>query len=90
MKTLNIKKFGFAIGVTGALLYLGCILIMLIAGHDGTVAFFNSVLHGLDTSTIIIMKISWWKALIGLVETFIIGWLTGASIAFFYNLTNKK
>ncbi|OEK03914.1 hypothetical protein BFP97_16645 [Roseivirga sp. 4D4] len=90
MNTINIRKFGFAFGLTGALLYLGCIIVMSLAGREGTVQFFNSLIHGIDTAAIIRMEIPWWKALIGLVETFILAWLIGACIAGFYNVAMKK
>lgn len=90
MNTINIKKFGLAFGITGALLYLGCILVMIIAGREGTILFFNSLLHGLDTAPIIRMDIPWWEALIGIIQTFIIAWLVGACIAGLYNNFNYK
>jgi hypothetical protein len=88
--TINAKKFGLAVGLTMALLYLGCAVVMATVGHDGTVKFFNSLLHGLDVSTIIRMKISFGEAAIGLVETFVLGWLVGACIAAFYNSANIR
>lgn len=89
--TINVKKFGFAVGITLTLLYLGCAIIMAIVGHDGTIKFFNSLLHGLDVSTIVRMNVSLGEAAIGLAETFILGWLFGACIAGFYNASiNKK
>ncbi len=84
--TINVKKFGFATGLTGALLYLGCAIVMATVGHDGTVKFFNSLLHGLDVSAILRMDVPLWEAVIGIVETFILGWLVGACIAGFYNV----
>ena len=53
MKTINIKKLGLATGLTGALLYLGCMVVMFTVGREGSVKFFNSLLHGLDVSTVI-------------------------------------
>lgn len=86
MNYINIKKLGLACALTGALFYLGCIILMVTVGHGGTVRFFNSLLHGIDTTSIIRMNIPGWEALIGLVETFIMGWLIGACIAVFYNI----
>lgn len=86
MNRINIKKFGFAFGLTGAIIYLGCMVVMWTAGHEGTINFFNSLLHGLDTTSIIRMDVPIWEALIGIVQTFIVGWLTGALIAAFYNV----
>lgn len=89
MNRINIKKFGFAFGLTGAILYIGCMVVMFTASRDGTIDFFNSLLHGLDTASIIRMDVPFWEALIGIVQTFIIGWLTGALIAAFYNAQIK-
>ncbi len=86
---INVKKFGLACGITGALLYSGCILLMLTVGRDGTIAFFNSLLHGIDVSSVIRMNIPLREALMGIVETFILGWLTGACVAAIYNSSIK-
>lgn len=90
MNRIDVKKFGLSFGLTGALLYFGCILVMATVGRDGTVAFFNSILHGLDVSSVLRMEIPLWEAGIGIIETFIFGWLVGASIAAFYNASLKE
>ncbi len=89
-KTLSIKRLGLALGLTGVLLYIGCMLIMLIAGREGTIFVFNSFMHGLNTESIIRMDVPWLETLIGLAGTFILGWLSGASIAFFYNISTRN
>ncbi|WP_242928447.1 DUF5676 family membrane protein [Pontibacter vulgaris] len=90
MNRINVKKLGFAFGSTGALLYIGCILVMATVGRDGTIKFFNSLLHGLDVSAVIRMDVPLWEALVGIVETFILAWLIGACIAAIYNATIKQ
>ena len=90
MQHINTKKFALAWGVAGAVLYLGCIILMATVGRDGTVLFFNSILHGLDTSNIIRMDVPLVEALIGLVEMFILGWLFGVLIASVYNISFNK
>jgi hypothetical protein len=91
MQHINIKKFALAWGVAGAIFYLGCIILMATVGREGTILFFNSLLHGLDTSAVIRMDVPWTEALIGLIEMFILGWLFGALIATVYNISfNKK
>jgi hypothetical protein len=90
MNRINIKKLGFSVGITGAILYIGCMIVMLTAGQEGTIKFFNSLLHGLDVSSVIRMNVPLLEALIGIVQTFIIGWLIGASIAVFYNAQLKS
>lgn len=90
MEKLSIKRLGMAVGSTGAILYLGCILLMITVGREGTIWFFNSLLHGLDTSSIIRMNVPVWQALLGIVQTFILGWLIGAVIASVYNIGLKE
>jgi len=58
---------------------------MWTAGKAGTMLFFNSLMHGLDVSSIIRMDMPWWEMIMGVIEVFILGWLTGATIASIYN-----
>ena len=90
METMNVKRAGLAFGFTGALLYVGCALLMMIAGSAGTVKLFNSLLHGLDVSSVARMEVPLGESLVGLVGTFLLGWLTGACIAWTYNLGAAK
>ncbi|WZL90032.1 DUF5676 family membrane protein [Salinimicrobium sp. 3283s] len=89
MYRLNIKKFGLALGLTGALLYVGCVLVMATVGREGTVKFFNSLLHGLDTSSIIRMDVPVLEVFFGIIQVFILSWLIGACVAVFYNAQVK-
>jgi hypothetical protein len=90
MNTINIKRFAIAVGLTSVLLYVGCILVMVMAGREGTIFFFNSLLHGIDISSIVNMKPSLLVTLLGMIETFILGSLVGVSIAVIYNFSAKK
>lgn len=90
MKTINYKKFGVATGLTGALLYLVCVLIMVIAGQEGTIKLFNSLLHGLDVTAIVRMNVPFLESLMGIILTFILGWLVGACLGILYNTQLKK
>ena len=89
MNYISIRKFGFASGLTASLLYIGCIIVMASVGHDKTILFFNSMLHGLNTNSIIRMDIPVWEELIGIIQTFVFGWLVGGLIAGIYNSTIK-
>ena len=86
MARIDIKKFGLSCGVTFALLYLGCIFVMSTAGKEGTILFFNSLLHGVDVTSILRMEMPLWEMGIGIIEIFILGWLTGATVASIYNV----
>lgn len=90
MGVINIKRFGLAVGSTFALLYLGCMIVMATADKEGSIFFFNSLMHGIDVTSIIRMDIPLWEAGIGIIEIFILGWLTGASIAGIYNFSCKE
>jgi hypothetical protein len=59
--TFDVKKMGLAFGLTGALLYLGCMLVMATVGHSGAVNFFNSLFHGLDVYSIIRKIVQLWE-----------------------------
>ena len=85
MNRIHIKGFGLAMGLTAALLYLGCVLTMRLGGAEHTKEFFNSLLHGIDVSTVLRMDVSFKETLFGLTQTFIVAWLAGASIAAIYN-----
>ncbi|MGE0229566.1 MAG: DUF5676 family membrane protein [Dehalococcoidia bacterium] len=86
MQRISIRRLGFAAGATAALLYLGCVLVMLVAPKAAVVRFFNSVLHGWDVEPIMRWDMPWWEAALGTVEMALLGWLVGALLAAFYNL----
>lgn len=90
MQKINIKRMGLAVGTTGALLYIGCIILMVTVGREGTIFFFNSLLHGLDVAPIIRMNVPALDAIFGIIQTFILGWLVGALIAAIYNIGMGK
>ena len=85
MEAINIRRFGMAFGFTSALLYLGCAFVMWTVGKEASILFFNSLMHGIDVTSIIRTDMPWWEMAMGLVEIFILGWLTGAAIASIYN-----
>lgn len=90
MGVINIRKLGLAFGATAALLYLGCAIVMSLAGREASIFLFNSMMHGIDISPIIRMKVPVSEMLIGIIEIFILGWLIGATIASIYNFSLKK
>ena len=89
MDAINIKRFGFAFGTTFTFLYLGCVFVMATTGKEVAIRFFNSILHGLDVTSIIRMNMPMREMIIGTIEIFILGWFTGATIASIYNCTCK-
>lgn len=63
---------------------------MNILGREKTILFFNSLLHGLDITSIIKMNVSILDAAFGIILTFILGWLFGVSISLIYNFSLKS
>ena len=90
MQPLNVQRFSLAFGVASALLYLGCVVFMAILGKQTTIIFFNSLLHGLDVRLIIRMDVPFQDTIIGIIETFILGWLFGVVISVVYNWGTEK
>jgi len=90
MATIDIRRFGFAFGATFALLYLGCVLVMTVLSKEGAILFFNSLMHGVDVTSILRTDMPFYEMVIGFVEIFILGWLIGATVASLYNLALKR
>lgn len=85
MNTINSKKLGLALGITGVIFYLGCMLLMLIAGKEGTIWFFNSILHGLDVTNVSRIGVPVGQTAAGILITFGLGSLGGYLTGTIYN-----
>lgn len=90
INTISVKRLGVALGATSAVLYVGCVFVMLTAPKEAVVRFFNSIMHGWDVEPIMRWDMPWWEAVVGTIEVFILGWLVGAVIAMFYNLSADR
>ena len=86
MHTVSVTRFGFALAMAFGLSYLGCVFVMMTVPQDAAIRFFNSILHGVDVSTIMRWDMPMAEMIIGVFEVFILGWLFGSVIAVFYNL----
>lgn len=82
---LSPRRLGVAVGATGVVFYLGCILTMSTVPRDKAIVFFNGLLHGLDVGPILRAHVPLGEVLLGIVATFVLGWFAGAMIAGFYN-----
>ena len=87
---INAKKFGLAVGLTFAILHLGCVMVILFTPRETTVAFFNTLLHGLDVTSILRTDMSAKEMAYGFFQIFVIGWFMGCSIASIYNFHLMK
>lgn len=87
MNSLSIGRFGLAFGIACAVIYLGCALVMLVLPQQTVIAFFNSLMHGLDVTNIMRWDMPWWQMCLGVIQTFILGWFFGTLIAAIYNVS---
>ncbi len=87
MERINTKAMGFALGLCFTLLYLAGVFIVHTVPRPAAVAFFNSIIHGIDVSSIMRWEMPWWEMVIGVLQIFIIGWLFGSAVAILYNWT---
>tara|TARA_R110002096_G_scaffold385536_1_gene579381 strand:- start:17537 stop:17842 length:306 start_codon:yes stop_codon:yes gene_type:complete len=87
--SLSTYRFGFGIGATALLFYLGCIITMATVPHEKAVVFFNSLLHGLDVEPVLRQNVPFLEAFLGMISTFVLGWLAGVIIASVYNCCLK-
>ena len=85
--SLNPRCLGLALGTTGLVFYLGCMLTMATVPQASAVTFFNSLLHGLDVGTILKTSVPPAQVALGLATTFVLGWFAGVLIAGIYNLS---
>ena len=85
MKRLSVTRLGFACGMLLVVLYGASVLIVMTGPRDTVVAFFNSVLHGIDVTSMMRWDMPWWEMIVGVLEVFILGWLCGMLTAMFYN-----
>lgn len=88
MENINIKRFGIASGITGATLYLACIIIMALLGSDLLINIANLLFHGIDFTEIIRMNISILESLLGIVVSFVFWGIIGFFLAYIYNKIN--
>ena len=85
MDVIKVRRFGIAWGMTFTIIYVSSIILFLIAGHEGVVFVLNSIIHGVDFSSILRHDMAASEMTIGIVEVFVIGYLMGATIASIYN-----
>ena len=85
MDAINVRKMGFAVGLTFAMLHWACVSVFLFTSREQTIAFFNSLLHGIDVTSVLRTEMSAGEMTYGFFQIFVLGWLIGASIASIYN-----
>jgi len=90
MRIIDPRRLGFALGATLAALYLGCAFMMAVLPRDVALHFANSLVHGIDFAPIVTWDKPGTQTVMGVFCVFVFGWLVGATIAAFYNLTGPR
>ena len=85
--TINPIKLGHAVGATGVVFYLGCVLTCATVSHERALVFFSSLAHGIYFGPILRHNVPFGEVVLGIIGTFVLGWFAGAMIAAFYNLS---
>jgi len=91
MDEIDIKRFGMATGATFAILNILCLALLMILGTETLVMLANGFMHGLDISPLVKTNpLTLGQILLGIIETFAVGFLAGACIAGIYNFSLKR
>ena len=92
MQKLSPFRLGIAFGTAGVVFYVGCMIFMSTAPSDSVAWISNSVLHGVDVTSVMRESIPLGQSLFGILSTFIGGFVFGALSASIYNvgLTGSK
>ena len=85
--TIDPKALGLAFGLTATVFYIGCVITLAATPHDKAIIFFNSLLRGVDVTSILKTSMPVFQMIFGVITTFILGWFAGAMTAVFYNLS---
>ena len=86
----NPKGFGLAFGLSATIIYLGCVVTLALTPREKAIIFFNSLLHGVDVTSILRTSMPISDMVFGVITTFVLAWFVGAMIAVFYNFTIKE
>lgn len=85
MQKLSPLRFGIAIGVAGAILYIACMVFMAVTPKENVAWISNSVLHGVNIQSVMRESVPLVQSLVGIVSTFVGGLIFGSLSACVYN-----
>ncbi len=88
MPRTEVKNFALASGITGAIVYISCIIFMSVLPKETLIKLANLIFHGIDFSKIIRMDIPVREILIGVVASFFLWGVIGYLLAFIYKKLN--
>ena len=86
---LNTKLFALATGITTTIFSLVCAILFWLAPQI-SLTIFNSLFHGIDLTKIAKNDLTFGSVILGLIISFIIGYLFGLLLTIFYNKFHKE
>ena len=89
MQKLSAIRLGTALGAAGAIFYLACIILLAVAPSDSVVWVFNAFMHGADVTEILRPSVPLTQSIVGVLLTFVGGYVFGYIAASVYNLGIK-
>jgi len=90
MQTLSPLRFGIAFGIAGAFFYIGCMIFMAIVPGETATSLSNSILHGVDVTSVMRESVPMMQSLVGILCTFVGGFIFGSVAASIYNFDLSK
>lgn len=79
------KVVALSLGITTSIVYIICLALVAILPLQTIVAYTNYMVHGLDVSSIAAKNITFFGAIIGLVEAFLTSAIIGYIFAMVYS-----
>ena len=90
MQKLSPVRFGVAVGASGALFYVACMIFMATAPMETVTWISNSLLHGVDIKSIMRESVPLSQSIVGILSTFVGGLIFGSLTARIYNFGMGK
>jgi len=88
MTQKNVNATGITLAFTLVILNLICLILLLLMPNF-TLSLFGSFMHGIDLTKIAITPVIDLNTLIGIVVTFVGGYILGITFALIYNKLNR-
>jgi len=90
MRTIDHRRFGFALGATCLLLYLGCAFMMAALPRETVFTLSGTLVHGVDWGPLVEWDAPWHDTVMGTFCVFVLGWLVWETFAAIYNLSAPR
>ena len=90
MENLNAKAMALSFGIVAALIYIVCWLFVAIFPLEAIIKVSNSMLHGIDVSSLAVKDTSFAESLLGFVIVVLGAMATGYVFAIAYNRLNER